>query len=66
MWLEFIAVSAWLPMPDKDKKFQLRIYCLIDFRPLEPLLNSISSAPFIRVKPAILPMRMLAVGSSRQ
>jgi hypothetical protein len=27
MWLEFMAVSAWLPMPDKDIMFQVIIYC---------------------------------------
>jgi hypothetical protein len=33
MWLEFMATSAWLPMPDKGKMFKLNL-----------LLNSVTSA----------------------
>jgi hypothetical protein len=35
MWAEFIASSAWLPMPDKDRIFQVKIYSPIEFRPAE-------------------------------
>jgi hypothetical protein len=51
MWPEFMASSARLPMPDKDKKFQVKIYCPIDFRPLELKPNSISSANWLLVQP---------------
>ena len=44
MWPELIASSARLPMPGKDKILQIKIYCPIDFRPLEPQPNSITSA----------------------
>jgi hypothetical protein len=44
MWPEFMASSARLPMPDKGRMFQVKIYCSIDFRLLEPLPNSIPSA----------------------
>jgi hypothetical protein len=40
----FIAVSARLPMLGKDKIFQVKIKCLINFRRLEPKPNSIHSA----------------------
>jgi hypothetical protein len=44
MWLEFIAVSARLPMPGKGKMFQVKCKCPIVFLPAEPQLNSITSA----------------------
>jgi hypothetical protein len=57
MWLEFIVRQARQPIPDKDKKVQLKICCPIDFLPTEPQPNSIPSAQLLPVKPAILPMR---------
>jgi hypothetical protein len=53
MWLEFIAVSARLPMPGKGKLFQVKIYCSIDFRPQELKLNSNPSAQWLLLQPAI-------------
>jgi hypothetical protein len=40
----FIALSARLPMPDKDIMFLVKIYCPINFLPPEPQPNSITSA----------------------
>jgi hypothetical protein len=40
-------------MPDKGKMFQVKIYCSIDFRLLELLSNSIASAQWLPVQPAI-------------
>jgi hypothetical protein len=42
-----------LPMPGKGKMFQLKIYCLIDFRSLELKPNSIMSAQWLPVQSAI-------------
>jgi hypothetical protein len=53
MWPEFIASSAWLPMLGKGKMFQIKIYCPIYFRPLELMPNSIPSAEWLPIKPAI-------------
>jgi hypothetical protein len=64
MWPEFIVRQARLPMPNKDIKFQVKIYWPIDFLLLEQMPNSNSSAQWLNVQPAILPMRMLAAGSS--
>jgi len=44
MWLEFIAVSARLPMPGKGKMFQVKCKCPTVFLPPEPKPNSITSA----------------------
>jgi len=44
MWLEFMAMSARLPMPGKGKMFQVKIYCPFNFLPPEPQPNSIPSA----------------------
>jgi hypothetical protein len=44
MWLEFMAVSARLPMPVKGKIFQVKYKCPILFFPPEPQPNSIPSA----------------------
>jgi hypothetical protein len=53
MWPEFMASAARLLMPDKGIIFQVKIYCLMDFRPPEPLPNSIPSAQWLDVLPAI-------------
>jgi hypothetical protein len=63
MWPEFIAVSARLPMPGKVIMFQEKIYCPIALLLPELKPNSISSAQWLTVLPAILPMRMLAVSA---
>jgi hypothetical protein len=53
MWAEFIVPHARLPVPGKVKKFYVKIYCPIDFRPLELKPNSIPSAQWMPVMPAI-------------
>jgi hypothetical protein len=44
MWLEFIALSARLPMPGKGKMFRVKYKCLIAFLPTEPQPNRTTSA----------------------
>jgi hypothetical protein len=53
MWVEFMAVSARLPMPDKGIMFQIKICCPIDFLLLELPPNNITSAQWLNFQPAI-------------
>jgi hypothetical protein len=58
-WPEFMASSARLPMPDKGILFQLKICCSIYFLLLKQMPNSNTSAQWLPIQPAILPMLML-------